>query len=148
MPLPRAGHRDGFPRGRIHTLKAIAAGELGDERHGGGAFRQLPGLLCLRERLPLRRALRPADRSHRPCLNQPELRTPWQTSFRKLLLAVLPYPRRLRALLTPLRAYAGTPLQNLARSSGALKLLGPQLQAMEALLRRWRRKVSPIASPP
>ena len=39
-----------------------------------------------------------------------------------------------QALLTPLRAYAGTPLQSLARRSGLLKLLGPQLDAMDALL--------------
>ena len=70
----------------------------------------------------------------RPKLNTAELRSPWQQTFRQLLLAVLPYPSRLRALLTPLRAYAGGPLQTLVRRSGLSRLLGPQLEAMEALL--------------
>lgn len=47
---------------------------------------------------------------------------------------MLPYPNRLRALLLPLRTYAGTGLQRLTRRTGLLKLLGPQLEAMEALL--------------
>jgi glycolate oxidase iron-sulfur subunit len=46
----------------------------------------------------------------------------------------LPYPARLRALLQPLRAYAGTPLQGLIRRTGLPRVLGPQLAAMEQLL--------------
>ena len=52
----------------------------------------------------------------------------------ELLLQVLPYPRRLRALLQPLRAYAGTPLQAFARRSGLTRLFGPEVEAMEQLL--------------
>jgi glycolate oxidase iron-sulfur subunit len=63
----------------------------------------------------------------RPQLNAPELRSSAQQAFRKLLFALLPYPARLRALLTPLRLYAGTPLQALARRSGLTSLFGPQL---------------------
>jgi glycolate oxidase iron-sulfur subunit len=70
----------------------------------------------------------------RPKLNQANQRSSWQTSFRKLLLQVLPYPKRLRALLQPLRAYAGTPLQTLARRSGLTRLFGPEIEAMEQLL--------------
>ena len=47
---------------------------------------------------------------------------------------MLPYPQRLRALLQPLRAYAGTPLQSLARRSGLTRLFGPGIEAMEQLL--------------
>ena len=122
------------PRGRIHTLKAIAAGELEMNATVAGHFDSCLGCFACVSACPSGVRYDQLIEATRPRLNQPELRTPWQTSFRKLLLAVLPYPRRLRALLTPLRAYAGTPLQKLARSSGALKLLGPQLQAMEALL--------------
>ena len=42
----------------------------------------------------------------RPKLNAPELRSPAVNTFRRLLFALLPYPKRLRAALTPLRAYA------------------------------------------
>ena len=47
---------------------------------------------------------------------------------------MLPYPNRLRALLQPLRAYANTPLQQLARRSGLTRLFGPEIEAMEQLL--------------
>jgi glycolate oxidase iron-sulfur subunit len=70
----------------------------------------------------------------RPRLNAPELRSPAQQNFRRLLFALLPYPQRLRALLRPLRPYAGSGLQRLARASGLTKLLGPGLEAMERLL--------------
>ena len=43
---------------------------------------------------------------------------------------MLPYPKRLRALLQPLRAYAGTPLQQLARRSALTRLFGPEIEAM------------------
>ncbi len=122
------------PRGRIHTLKAIAAGDLQMNATVAGHFDSCLGCFACVSACPSGVRYDQLIEATRPRLNQPELRNPWQTSFRKLLLAVLPYPRRLRALLTPLRAYAGTPLQRLARNSGVLKLLGPQLEAMEALL--------------
>jgi glycolate oxidase iron-sulfur subunit len=70
----------------------------------------------------------------RPQLNAPELRSPAQRAFRRALFALLPYPGRLRAVLAPLRAYAGTPLQALARRTGLTRLFGPQIEAMERLL--------------
>ena len=44
------------------------------------------------------------------------------------------YPGRLRALVQPLRAYAGTPLQDLARRSGLTRLFGPEIEAIKELL--------------
>ena len=122
------------PRGRIHTLKAIEAGELALDATVAGHFDSCLGCFACVSACPSGVRYDQLIEATRPKLNQPELRGSWQQSFRKLLLAVLPYPRRLRALLTPLRAYAGTPLQRLTRKSGILKLLGQQLEAMEALL--------------
>ena len=122
------------PRGRIHTLKAIEAGELALDATVAGHFDSCLGCFACVSACPSGVRYDQLIEATRPKLNQPELRSSWQHSFRQLLLAVLPYPRRLRVLLAPLRAYAGTPLQRLTRESGLLKLLGQQLEAMEALL--------------
>lgn len=122
------------PRGRIHTLKAIDAGELKLDATVASHFDSCLGCFACVSACPSGVRYDQLIEATRPKLNTAELRSPWQQSFRQLLLAVLPYPRRLRALLTPLRAYAGGPLQALVRRSGLTRLLGPQLEAMEALL--------------
>ena len=122
------------PRGRIHTLKAIEAGELSLDATVASHFDSCLGCFACVSACPSGVRYDQLIEATRPKLNKAELRSPWQQSFRQLLLAVLPYPRRLRALLTPLRAYAGGPLQTLARRAGLPRLLGPQLEAMEALL--------------
>ena len=122
------------PRGRIHTLKAIEAGELEMDATVASHFDSCLGCFACVTACPSGVRYDQLIEATRPKLNQPEFRSSWQTSFRQLLLMVLPYPNRLRALLQPLRAYAGTGLQRFTRQTGLLKLLGPQLAAMEALL--------------
>ena len=122
------------PRGRIHTLKAIEAGELTLDATVASHFDSCLGCFACVSACPSGVRYDQLIEATRPKLNKAELRSPWQQTFRQLLLAVLPYPRRLRALLTPLRVYAGGPLQTLARRAGLPRLLGPQLEAMEALL--------------
>ena len=122
------------PRGRIHALKAIEAGELQLDATVAKHFDSCLGCLACVTACPSGVRYDQLIEATRPKLNAPELRTPVERAFRKLLFALLPYPNRLRAVLTPLRAYAGMPLQALARRSGLLRLLGPQLEAMEQLL--------------
>lgn len=122
------------PRGRIHALKAIEAGELQLDATVARHFDSCLGCLACVTACPSGVRYDQLIEATRPKLNAPELRTPAQRAFRRLLFALLPYPQRLRALLTPLRAYAGTPLQGLARRSGLTRLFGPQLEAMERLL--------------
>lgn len=122
------------PRGRIHALKAIEAGELALDATLAGHFDSCLGCLACVSACPSGVRYDQLIEATRPKLNAPELRTPAQRAFRRLLFALLPYPKRLRAVLTPLRAYAGTPLQALARRSGLTRLFGPQLEAMERLL--------------
>jgi glycolate oxidase iron-sulfur subunit len=122
------------PRGRIHALKAIAAGELTLDATVAGHFETCLGCFACVTACPSGVRYDQLIEATRPQLNAPELRTPAQRAFRRLLFALLPYPQRLRALLSPLRAYAGTPLQDLARRSGLTRLFGPQLEAMERLL--------------
>ena len=122
------------PRGRIHALKAIAAGELVLDATVASHFDSCLGCLACVTACPSGVRYDELIEATRPKLNAPELRSSGQQVLRKLLFALLPYPGRLRALLTPLRLYAGTPLQNLVRRSGLLRLVGPQLEAIEGLL--------------
>jgi glycolate oxidase iron-sulfur subunit len=122
------------PRGRIHALKAIEAGELELDATTASHFDSCLGCFACVSACPSGVRYDELIEATRPKLNAPELRSPAQRAFRSLLFALLPYPQRLRAALTPLRAYAGTPLQRLARWSGLTRLLGPQLEAMDQLL--------------
>ena len=122
------------PRGRIYTLKAIANGELSLDATVAKHFDSCLGCLACVTACPSGVRYDQLIEKTRPQLNAPELRSSAQRAFRKLLFALLPYPARLRALLTPLRLYAGTPLQALARRSGITRLFGPQLEALDQLL--------------
>jgi glycolate oxidase iron-sulfur subunit len=122
------------PRGRIHTLKAIEAGELQLDATVAKHFDSCLGCFACVTACPSGVRYDQLIEATRPKLNAPELRSPAQRAFRRVLFALLPYPQRLRALLQPLRAYAGTPLQALARRSGLTRLFGPQIAAMERLL--------------
>ena len=122
------------PRGRIHTLRAIEAGELELDSTVASHFDTCLGCFACVSACPSGVRYDQLIEATRPQLNAPQLRSPAARAFRRLLFALLPYPERLRALLAPLRAYTGTPLQALARRSGLTRLLGPQLDAMERLL--------------
>ncbi|MBM2620019.1 4Fe-4S dicluster domain-containing protein [Actinoplanes sp. LDG1-06] len=63
--------------------------------------------------------------------------------LRKAIFAVFPYPRRLRLLRGPLRAYQGTGLQKLVKRSGLLDRLGPTLATLESLAPRLRKVPPP-----
>jgi glycolate oxidase iron-sulfur subunit len=122
------------PRGRIHALKAIEAGELELDATTASHFDSCLGCFACVSACPSGVRYDELIEATRPKLNAPELRSPAQRAFRKLLFALLPYPRRLRAALAPLRAYSGTPLQKILRGSGLLRSFGPQLEAVEQLL--------------
>jgi len=122
------------PRGRIHTLRALEAGEVELDATVASHFDSCLGCFACVTACPSGVRYDQLIEATRPRLNTPALRSPAQRALRRLLFALLPYPRRLRAMLAPLRAYAGTPLQRLARSSGLTRLFGPELEAMERLL--------------
>jgi len=122
------------PRGRIHALRAIEAGELELDATVASHFDTCLGCYACVTACPSGVRYDQLIEHTRPKLIEAGQRNPWQVAFRQLLLQVLPYPSRLRALLQPLRAYAGTPLQTLARRTGLTRLFGPEIAAMEQLL--------------
>ena len=122
------------PRGRIHALRAIEAGELELDASVASHFDTCLGCFACVSACPSGVRYDQLIEHTRPKLIDAGQRSPWDVAFRRLLLQVLPYPSRLRALLQPLRIYAGTPLQALARRAGLTRLFGPQIEAMERLL--------------
>ncbi|MQA94176.1 MAG: 4Fe-4S dicluster domain-containing protein [Streptosporangiales bacterium] len=60
-------------------------------------------------------------------------RTRAERLLREAIFAVFPYPRRLRAMRAPLRAYQVSGLPALVRRSGLLERISPALAAMERL---------------
>ena len=122
------------PRGRIHALKAIAAGELALDATVAGHFDSCLGCFACVTACPSGVRYDQLLEATRPQLNAPELRSSGQTLLRRALFALLPYPQRLRAVLQALRGYARSPLQALVRRSGLLQLGGGSLAAMEQLL--------------
>ncbi|GAA2606728.1 (Fe-S)-binding protein [Paractinoplanes durhamensis] len=65
-------------------------------------------------------------------------RTPREKALRSAIFALFPYPRRLRLLRVPLRAYQSSGLQKLVARSGLLQRLAPTLATLESLAPRLR----------
>ncbi|GIM95384.1 glycolate oxidase iron-sulfur subunit [Paractinoplanes toevensis] len=65
-------------------------------------------------------------------------RTPRERALRTAVFALFPYPRRLRLLRGPLRAYQSSGLQKLVARSGLLPRLAPTLATLESLAPKLR----------
>jgi glycolate oxidase iron-sulfur subunit len=65
-------------------------------------------------------------------------RTPAQRALRSAIFALFPYPRRLRLLRGPLRAYRASGLQGVISRSGLLARLSPTLSTLDSLAPRMR----------
>ncbi|MGK5685446.1 (Fe-S)-binding protein [Actinoplanes sp. URMC 104] len=70
-------------------------------------------------------------------------RGPADRLLRSAIFALFPYPRRLRLLRGPLRAYQSSGLQRLVTRSGLLARLTPTLATLESLAPRLRKVPSP-----
>ena len=121
------------PRGRIHFLKAMEAGEL-DLTSVADHFDSCLGCYACVTACPSGVRYDQLIAQVRPQLNDLQVRSPWQRFLRQALFALLPYPGRLRWLLAPLRCYGGSWVQTMARRSRLTQLFGPEIGAMERLL--------------
>jgi glycolate oxidase iron-sulfur subunit len=125
------------PRGRIHALKAIEAGELELDATAASHFDSCLGCFACVTRLPFGRALRPAAGGHPAQTQRPRAAQPGPNRLppAAVCAAALPAARCGRCS-QPLRAYAG---QHRCRPDRAPQrprcgYSGPQLAAMEQLL--------------
>ncbi len=122
------------PRGRIHSLKAIQRGELQIDETVTQHFDTCLGCFACVTACPSGVRYDKLIEGIRPLLNQENLRDPCKNILRKVLLNVLPYPKRLRAILFTLRSYSGSNLQKIFRQVGLTALLGKSLEEIEALM--------------
>jgi glycolate oxidase iron-sulfur subunit len=70
----------------------------------------------------------------RPQVEREAQRSVADRAFRRLIFAMFPHPRRLRALSWPLGVYQKSGMQQLMKRSGLLRMLPKRLQSMERLL--------------
>ena len=122
------------PRGRMHLAQAIENNEIELDQTVTSHFDSCLGCFACVTACPSGVRYDQLIESIRPKLNSPNSRTPCQNLFRKALLSILPYPKRLRVLLQTIRFYSGSALQSFIRKRGITNYLGPQISAMESLL--------------
>jgi glycolate dehydrogenase iron-sulfur subunit len=132
------------PRGRIHLIGQGLAGEPLSDSMVDHFDRCLGCLACVPacpsgvryDRL-IEDTRAQVERRHRRGARDRLLRT--------AIFALFPYPRRLRLLRGPLRAYRGSGLRSLLARSGLLDRLAPTLATLDSLAPRLREVPHPPA---
>lgn len=127
------------PRGRIHLMKAGLAGEPLTDSMVTHFDRCLGCMSCVTacpsgvryDRL-IEDTRQQVHRRHR--------RGPRERALRAAVFALFPYPRRLRLLRGPLRAYRASGLRRLLARTGLLERLAPTLAALDRLTPALRRR--------
>ena len=129
------------PRGRIYLMDAINEGEVPFSPATVKHFDSCLGCLACVTTCPSGVQYDKLIESTRAQINRNFDRPIIEKLIRTLIFNLFPYPDRLRLLMRPLTVYQSIGLQGWVRSMGFLKLISPQLSAMEGML----PKVSPEA---
>jgi glycolate oxidase iron-sulfur subunit len=130
------------PRGRIYLMNQGVGGEpLSDSmvEH----FDNCLGCMSCVTACPSGVQYDKLIESTRAQVERRHTRTPRQRALRAAIFALFPYPRRLRLLRGPLRAYQASGLQGLVARSGLLERLAPTLSTLDSLAPRLRRVPPP-----
>ncbi|MEU4679250.1 heterodisulfide reductase-related iron-sulfur binding cluster [Micromonospora sp. NPDC023737] len=131
------------PRGRIHLMKQGLDGEPLTPSMVAHVDRCLGCMACVTacpsgvryDRL-IEDTRQQVERRHR--------RSRRERALRAAVFALFPYPRRLRLLRGPLRAYQASGLRRLVRRTGLLPRLAPPLAALDSLAPR----IGPVSDIP
>ncbi len=129
------------PRGRVYLMDGINTGEVPLSPTTVQHFDSCLGCLACVTTCPSGVQYDKLIESTRAQINRNHDRPPMEQLVRQLIFNLFPYPDRLRLLLRPLTLYQNLGLQAWVRSMGFLKLISPQLAAMEGML----PKLSPAA---
>lgn len=122
------------PRGRIYLMKLATEGKVQMTSKVAGHFDKCLGCMACMTACPSGVQYEKLIEATRAQLER-IYRRPWsERAFRALIFALFPYPRRMRLAMIPLWLYQRAGLRWLVRRLGLLKLLPPNLRAMEALL--------------
>lgn len=127
------GKETDSPRGRIYLMDAINEGEIPLSTAVVQHFDSCLGCLACVTTCPSGVQYDKLIEATRPQIERNYPRTLPERIFRKLLFNLVPYPRRLRALLAPLLVYQKLGLQSFVRSTRLLELF-PRLASMESIL--------------
>ncbi len=122
------------PRGRIHILKSIESGELKMDKTIAHHFNTCLGCFACVTACPSGVRYDKLIEATRPEINTNNLESSCQKLFKKILLSILPYPKRLRTILHSVRGYSGSHFQNIFRELKFTRIFGSQIEEMEALL--------------
>jgi glycolate oxidase iron-sulfur subunit len=135
------------PRGRIYQMKEALEGEPLDNsmvRH----FDQCLGCMACVTACPSGVRYDRLIEATRPQIERRYKRQGVDRLYRNLIYGLFPYPRRLRAIRGPLRAYQASRLGSLLVRTGLMTKLPAPLQAMESLAPKLgKAKMSPERTP-
>ncbi|RAY12037.1 glycolate oxidase [Actinomadura craniellae] len=120
------------PRGRIHLMKQHAEGTPLTPSMAGHFDACLGCMACVTS-CPSGVQYDRLIEVTRAQVEQEHPRTRGERAIRGMVFALFPYPRRLRALRGPLRAYRRSGLDRAVRRTGLLERISPSLAAMERL---------------
>jgi glycolate oxidase iron-sulfur subunit len=126
------------PRGRIHLMKQLLEGE---PLTGAvvGHFDACLGCMACVTACPSGVKYDRLIEDTRAQIEREHPRTARDRAMRGAIFRLFPYPRRLRLLRGPLRAYQATGLQRLVGRSGVLRRLAPTLSTLDSLAPRLRK---------
>jgi glycolate oxidase iron-sulfur subunit len=130
------------PRGRIYLMKEGLDGEPMTDSMVGHFDACLGCMACVsacpsgvRYDLLIENTRQQVERKHS--------RSPRERALRAAIFQLFPYPKRLRLLRGPLRAYQASGLSRLVARSGLLRRLAPTLATLESLAPRLTRAARP-----
>jgi glycolate oxidase iron-sulfur subunit len=137
------------PRGRIHLLRGLREGEIALTPAVARHFDRCLGCMACVTACPSGVRYDTLIERARVAVERGPRRALVDRLHRAALFALLPYPRRLRALLVALWVYARTGLRRLVRRSGLWGRLPARLAQLEALAPdvQWRDLVRAVPAP-
>ncbi|HEY1434330.1 MAG TPA: (Fe-S)-binding protein [Thermoanaerobaculia bacterium] len=122
------------PRGRIDLMRGLGEGKLAWTDSVAMHFDRCLGCMACVTACPSGVRYDVLIEQTRARLEEQHPRGGLDRVYRGMLFALLPYPRRLRALSGALSVYSRTGLQRLVRGSGVLRILPKRFAQLDALL--------------
>ncbi len=122
------------PRGRIYLMDAVNKGEISLSDATVQHFDSCLGCLACVSTCPSGVQYDKLISATRHQVERNYPRSLPDRFLRQLIFSLFPYPGRLRFLLAPLLVYQKLGLSKFVRATGLLKLVSPQLAAMESIL--------------